>query len=195
MKIWIEHFPAKKASKGLAEIYVDGGAMKYLTRTCIGRIYQKHLPKHTADRIIQEIEKTITRTDFLSSFNSENAENGKKSGKKAIFSESDIVYIAGPMTGKTLFNYPAFYGFAGLIEKEYGCRVINPARQPNGLTYDEYLRRAVEDVKTANAILLLSGWESSKGARREFNLAAERNIRIVYESQIAEELKTRIVVK
>ena len=78
MKIWIEHFPAKRASRGLAEIYVDGGAMKYLTRTCIGRIYQKHLPEHTADRIIQEIEKTITRTDFLSSFNLENTENGKK---------------------------------------------------------------------------------------------------------------------
>lgn len=112
-----------------------------------------------------------------------------------VIRETDVVYLAGPMTGRPLFNYPAFYGAAGLIEKEFQCEVLNPARQPNGLAYSEYIELALADVRSATAILLLQGWESSPGARKEFCLAAECNIRIIYEAQLADELKTRIYAK
>ena len=65
--------------------------------------------------------------------------------KQPLFSPEDIVYIAGPMTGKPLFNYVKFFGYAGLLKKEYGCTVLNPARQPNGLTYKQYLARQPRD--------------------------------------------------
>lgn len=127
--------------------------------------------------------------------NSENTDIPKKKPKKSLFSECDIVYIAGPMTGRPLFNYVQFFGIAGLIEKEYACRVLNPARQPNGLAYSEYIELALADVRQATAILLLQDWESSPGARKEFCLAVENKIRIVYEKDLSAELKQRICAK
>lgn len=188
-RIWIENPGRSSRAKGIAEIYVEGGAFSYVKKTCIGRIYKKHLSEHTANRIIQEIEKALTI--FSCHENSEISENAGK----PLFSDQDIIYIAGPMTGRPLFNYIQFFGIAGLIEKEYGCRVLNPARQPNGLPYSEYIKRALADVRTATAILLLQGWESSPGARKEFCLAAECGIRIIYEVQLADELNKRIYAK
>lgn len=98
--------------------------------------------------------------------------------------ETDIVYIAGPMTGMPMFNYLAFYGAAGLIAKEFRCEVLNPARQPNGLAYDEYMRRAFDDLDRATVIVLLDGWSQSKGATNEFLRAHQRRIGILYWHQV-----------
>ena len=195
MKIWIEDTGRSSGSKGIAEIFINGGPFSYVNKTCIGRIYRKHLSDRTAARIIQEIEKALTAPQFLRLENSEHAETPGNKPEKSLFSERDIVYIAGPMTGRPLFNYIQFFGIAGLIEKEYACRVLNPARQPNGLAYSEYIELALADVRQATAILLLQGWESSPGARKEFCLAAENKIRIVYEKDLAAELKQRIYAK
>lgn len=107
--------------------------------------------------------------------------------------ESDIVYLAGPMSGLALFNYPAFYAMAGMIKKEYNCRVLNPARQRNGLDYEEYMRLAFLDLDCANVIVLLNGWQNSGGAKREFIRAHERGIRIMLQSQIETDLHKRLI--
>ena len=153
----------------------------------------KHKAKDQLEALARNVEKLFrsAKTIFSCHKNSEISENAGK----PLFSDRDIVYIAGPMTGKPLFNYIQFFGIAGLIEKEYGCRVLNPARQPNGLPYAEYIERALADVRSATAILLLQSWESSPGARKEFCLAAENKIRIVYEKDLAAELKQRIYAK
>ena len=105
---------------------------------------------------------------------------------------TDIVYIAGPMTGKPLYNYPAFFGIAGIIEKEYGCRVLNPARQPNGLHYADYLRLAEIDLARATVVVMLTGWEKSSGARIEYRIAIHRKIRIIAERDLLKELNDRL---
>ena len=101
-----------------------------------------------------------------------------------IIKSTDIVYVCGPMTGKPMFNYPAFYGMAGLIAKEFQCEVLNPARQPNGLAYEEYMKLAFADLERATVIVLLDGWENSPGAKREFLQAHQRGIGIVFQEQI-----------
>lgn len=108
---------------------------------------------------------------------------------------NDVVYVAGPMTGKDLFNYVQFYGFCGLIQKEYQCFVLNPARQQNGLTYEEYIRLALEDVEKATVMVFLDGWEKSRGAKIEMMKAIERGIRIILEDEIKNDLRYRIKVK
>ena len=133
------------------------------------------------------------KTIFSISGKSEILENAEES----LFSERDIVYIAGPMTGKPLFNYVKFFGFAGLLKKEYGCTVLNPARQPNGLTYSQYLARAITDCSHATAILLLEGWIQSPGARKEYDyfLGRSEDVKFVTEEMVIQELSTRITVK
>jgi len=80
------------------------------------------------------------------------------------------VYISGPMTGIEGFNYPEFDMVAQKLE-EMEMIPINPTRQPDGLTYQQYMEYAFLDVKNADALLLLDGWEDSKGARAEVEFA------------------------
>ena len=105
---------------------------------------------------------------------------------------SDIVYIAGPMTGKRLYNFPKFFGMAGLIKKIYGCEVLNPARQPEGLDYEEYLARAMSDLSHATGVVLLSGWIYSHGANLEYREAQKRGIPMITESEILEAMNNRL---
>ncbi len=98
--------------------------------------------------------------------------------------KSDVVYIAGPMTGHVLFNYPSFFAMEGLLKKEFGCEVLNPARQPHGLDYETYMTLAFQDLRQATVILMLNGWQRSPGARREFEFAAKNRIEILFEEQL-----------
>lgn len=99
-------------------------------------------------------------------------------------SRDDIVYIAGPMSGCKLFNYPAFFAMEGLLKKEFGCKVLNPARQPNGLTYEEYMKRAFEDVRKASVVVMLNNWTLSDGAQREYHLAKFEQIKVISQIQV-----------
>lgn len=105
---------------------------------------------------------------------------------------ADVVYISGPMSGKPLFNYPAFYGFAGLIEKEYQCKVLNPARQPNGLTYDQYIELALKDLAQADVVVFLDGWQNSNGAVIEINEARKQKKRILFQRDITLDLNEKM---
>lgn len=82
------------------------------------------------------------------------------------------VYIAGPMTGIEGLNYPAFDAAADELRAR-GHEPINPARrgiEPDW-TWVDYMRHAIRDVTNAEAIHLLPGWESSRGATLEAHIA------------------------
>lgn len=100
------------------------------------------------------------------------------------------IYVAGPMRGYPLFNFPAFNAAAVKLRAE-GHAVFNPAERDNerhgtdiskgNLTGCETkaaaehgfnLREALADdldfiCRHADAIALLPGWENSKGANAE----------------------------
>ena len=87
------------------------------------------------------------------------------------------LYIAGPMTGLPDFNYPAFNAIEAAL-REVGYDVLNPTlgnetpdADPPGLTWADYLRRALHMVADADGIALLPDWEGSRGARLEFHVA------------------------
>jgi hypothetical protein len=84
------------------------------------------------------------------------------------------VYISGPMTGIENFNYPVFNATAEYLEQR-GFLPINPARHPIGLEYDAYMEYAELDVKNCDVVVLLPGFNASKGANAEIEFARQFN--------------------
>lgn len=96
------------------------------------------------------------------------------------------LYIAGPMTGYEQWNFPEFFR----VEKallELGYDVINPAHndgpdlesalasagsteKPN-YTWNYYMKRDLPHVMECDGLLLLEGWQNSKGAKLEVHVA------------------------
>ena len=94
------------------------------------------------------------------------------------------LYIAGPMTGLPEFNYPAFEA-ARLELQRAGYEVLCPtdSEQHNDTgapqTWDWYMRHAIRMVLDADGIALLPGWEQSRGAGVEVNLAFELGVEFI----------------
>lgn len=89
-------------------------------------------------------------------------------------------YIAGPMSGYADHNFPMFNLVAAKLRAR-NARVINPAElnveKPG---YSIAMRRDISAMLTCNRIMLLPGWERSKGARVEFDLAVILEMHIDY---------------
>lgn len=84
-----------------------------------------------------------------------------------------LIYVSGPMTGRPEWNYPAFRE-AALCLRENGHIVLNPAETAGGstrLTRTQFLYIDVGYVQAADALVMLPGWENSKGALLELHIA------------------------
>lgn len=75
------------------------------------------------------------------------------------------VYIAGPITGVPDY-FGAFVEAAEILEAA-GYIPLTPTWQPIGLTNAQYMRMCLSMIDNADAVLFLSGWDKSKGARLE----------------------------
>ena len=80
------------------------------------------------------------------------------------------IYLSGPMTGLPDFNRPEFNRVAAILRAQGHC-VFNPAEtdeyEPRQ-SFAEYTRFICLE---ADMIILLSGWQKSKGAMVELKLA------------------------
>lgn len=85
-----------------------------------------------------------------------------------------VLYVAGPMTGLPDFNYPAFHAAAASL-RALGYRVENPAenRLVDGSAWEAYMRSGITQLMRCDAIVLLPGWEKSRGATIEHTLAGQ----------------------
>lgn len=83
------------------------------------------------------------------------------------------IYLSGPMTGYPDFNYPAF-DYAAAKLRALGYNVLNPAEDFAGdteLDYEEYIRKDIKHVLTADLLVMLDGWEGSAGSHLEVAVA------------------------
>lgn len=99
----------------------------------------------------------------------------------------DVVYISGPMTGIEEYNRPAFNVVELWLRDNVGCMVLNPARHPDGLEYGEYMRRAYRDLTMASAVVLLPGWQTSRGAMAEVQAAGIMGLAVATVESVAAE--------
>lgn len=91
------------------------------------------------------------------------------------------LYIAGPMTGHDGLNFPAFNAAAAKYRAR-GCFVLNPAElvPEQGTPWDECMRKDIAALVTCEEIVMLPGWQRSKGARLEHEIAIGLGMSIIY---------------
>lgn len=97
-------------------------------------------------------------------------------------SRAGRVYVAGPMTGLPEFNFPAFNAEAAALRAQ-GFAVLNPAEHGivEGADWADYLRHDIAGLVSCERIHLLRGWEKSKGARLEFQIATELGMEVTHQ--------------
>ena len=90
------------------------------------------------------------------------------------------VYISGPMTGIPDFNYPAF-NFAAKCLRCEGLEVVNPVEvqisKPSP-EWADYLKADIRELVTCDEMRTLEGWEKSRGACLEVDIARRLGIPI-----------------
>ena len=84
-------------------------------------------------------------------------------------------YVSGPMTGYENLNCDAFAQASTWLRK-LGHVAINPAEAFGGgeldhVAYETFMRFHVHSILTVDALVVLAGWERSRGARFEVHMA------------------------
>lgn len=138
---------------------LDGGAFRQLD---------------TKNRLVQD--KTTRRLLWLSA-----AKNGSRGWE---VTDAGRYYLAGPMRGYPLSNFPAFFTAARALQAR-GLEIVSPAekdieagfdftRPPEGQNFDLHaaFKWDFQAVVDTRGIVLLPGWRESKGAAAE-RLVAE----------------------
>lgn len=115
------------------------------------------------------------------------------------------IYLAGPMTGLPMFNFPAFDAAEEML-RSLGHDVINPAQLDRDVGFDpattvvsqeflrDALRRDLSALCDADAIAMLPGWEKSGGARVEWTLATHLGLDVVYLSPFGNLLASPVAI-
>lgn len=110
--------------------------------------------------------------------------NREEVAKKLREALSDIingkkVYLSGQITEKK--NYKGLFAFTEeLVKLCDALQIFNPASQiPDSLGYEEAMKRCVAALAEYEAIVMLPGWHTSKGARLEHDIALACGINII----------------
>ena len=90
------------------------------------------------------------------------------------------VYISGAIT-----NDPYYKEHFEKVEEELlagGLDVINPAKKGPGYTYKEYMDMSLKELMQCDTIMMLKGYEYSKGALLELHYAQCVGMNIFFEN-------------
>ena len=91
------------------------------------------------------------------------------------------IYIAGPMTGYPELNFPAFHAAANSLRAQ-GYDAVNQAEIVTDQSADwlACMRADIAQLVTCDAIVLLPGWEKSKGATLEHSIATALGFKVYH---------------
>lgn len=82
------------------------------------------------------------------------------------------IYVCGPMTGHKDLNFPLFNAVTAQLRAE-GFEVVNPV-EINGdpaAVWSDCMKKDIAQLVTCDAVAVLPGWTTSKGARLEVHIA------------------------
>ena len=96
-----------------------------------------------------------------------------------------VIYLSGPMTELPEFNHPEFNRVTAQL-RGMGFTVLNPAENPlptdeavrsNDLRFWQHMmRQALRQMLDADVVVLLRGYDTSKGSRLEVAMAMQLGI-------------------
>ena len=93
-----------------------------------------------------------------------------------------IAYLSGPMTGLPGQNYAAFQAAAERLRSQ-GVQVISPHEitppSAGPWSWEQHMRADLAALLTADVIVLLPGWEQSRGAQLEKTVAEAVGLMVV----------------
>lgn len=91
------------------------------------------------------------------------------------------LYIAGPMSSLPELNFPAFHAEAARL-RALGFEVVNPAEINAGTSaaWADCMRADIAQLVTCDGIVLLPGWQQSKGASLEAHIAERLEMRMYF---------------
>ena len=88
------------------------------------------------------------------------------------------IYIAGKITNNP--NFEKDFEQAEIKLLEQGHSVLNPAKLPRGLDYEDYMHICLAMIDVSDAVCLIGRWKDSEGAKREHKYAVKSK-KIVWE--------------
>lgn len=97
-------------------------------------------------------------------------------------------FISGAITGTE--DYMERFERAETLLKDAGYAPINPTTFSKPLLYaeyawDEFMNITLLLLKQSDVILMLNGWEKSRGARVEYSFAESHNMKVLYEKDLS----------
>ena len=98
-------------------------------------------------------------------------------------------YISGPMEG--VKDYLDDFQVVEEALMELGDVVVNPAKldkavKGRGISREDYLELDLELLKWCDAIVMLDGWQQSRGCNREYGYAVAAGKSIIAYDSLAE---------
>lgn len=98
------------------------------------------------------------------------------------------VYISGAIAHHDLQERKEAFGRAARFLDLKGYEPVNPFDNglPDEADWREHMRADLEMLLRCDCIYMLQGWELSKGARLELEVAVSTGIRVLFEGQYNE---------
>lgn len=98
------------------------------------------------------------------------------------------VYISGAIAHHDLQERKETFGRAARFLDLKGYKPVNPFDNglPDEADWREHMRADLEMLLWCDCIYMLRGWEHSKGARLELEVAVSTGIRVLFEGQFNE---------
>lgn len=93
------------------------------------------------------------------------------------------VYISGPISGYDLAERKEAFEKAAKRFRKHGYYVSNPFNTgiPSSASWQEHMKADIAMLMQCDIIYLLEGWQDSRGATLERNLAEELGIKVMLE--------------
>ena len=93
-----------------------------------------------------------------------------------------IYFISGPMSGIPNDNKVEFFRAERWLKNIMLCvYVFNPAKNPPGLTRNQYMELCKPMLKFSTHVYFLNGWRRSAGALIEYRWAMKYHLKIEHQ--------------